>query len=150
MIQHRGGVDEFTQEMTERLARAGYVAAAPDLYHRDGPGCQDPAPIRRQRLRDVTVIHDVNATVDLLRAHPLVAGERLGIIGFCMGGRITYLMTAVNPAFKAAVPYYGGGILASEGDGPTPFERTAQIHCPILFHFGRRRQEPLPRRHAQA
>jgi carboxymethylenebutenolidase len=144
VIQHRGGVDEFTQEMTDRLADAGFVGAAPDLYHRDGAGCQDPAPIRRQRLRDVTVIQDVNATVDLLRAHPLVREAPLGIVGFCMGGRMTYLMAAVNPAFKAAVPYYGGGIMASEGEGPTPFERSRQIHCPILFHFGADDKNPSP------
>jgi len=144
VIQHRGGVDAFTQEMTERIAGAGFVGVAPDLYHRDGPDCKDPPPIRRQRLRDASVIQDVNATVEFLRAHPLVDGKRLGIIGFCMGGRVTYLMAAANPVFKAAVPHYGGGILAPEGEGPTPFERTAEIHCPILFHFGAEDKNPSP------
>jgi dienelactone hydrolase len=54
-------------------------------------------PTRRARLRDVTVIKDVNATVDFLKSHPGVDGERLGIVGFCMGGRVAYLMAPVNP-----------------------------------------------------
>ena len=47
VIQHQGGVDEFVQNMTHRLADAGYVAAAPDLYHRDGPDCRDDFVARR-------------------------------------------------------------------------------------------------------
>ncbi len=85
VIQHQGGVDDFVQEMTQRLASAGYAAVAPELYHRDGPDCQDDGPTRRARLLDVNVIKDVNATVDFLTSHRLVDGERLGIIGFCMG-----------------------------------------------------------------
>lgn len=144
VIQHRGGVDAFTREMADRLAAAGFLAAAPELYHRDGPDCPDPAPVRRQRLRDENVIEDVNATVGFLQAHPLAARERLGIIGFCMGGRMTYLMAAVNGAFNAAVAYYGGGIFVPEGDGPSPFERSAGIGCPLLFHFGAEDRNPSP------
>ena len=62
-VQHQGGVDEFMENMTQRLAQAGYVAAAPDLYHRDGPNCSDDIVTRRSRLRDRTVINDVNAAV---------------------------------------------------------------------------------------
>src|SRR2546422_9260942 len=80
-IQHRGGVDEFIEEMTERVARAGYVGAALDLYHRDGPDCRDDGPTRRARLVDVNVIKDVNATVDFLKRHRGVDGWRLGSPG---------------------------------------------------------------------
>jgi carboxymethylenebutenolidase len=115
VIQHQGGVDTFIEEMTQRVAQAGYVGVAPDLYHRDGPNCQDDGPTRRARLRDVTVIQDVNATVDFLKGHRHVDGARLGIVGFCMGGRVSYLMAAVNPSFKAAVDYYGGNIMVPWG-----------------------------------
>jgi carboxymethylenebutenolidase len=108
VIQHQGGVDEFMEEMTQRIASAGYLGVAPDLYHRDAPDCRDDAPTRRARLRDVTVIKDVNVTVDFLTGHRLVESDRLGIIGFCMGGRVSYLMAAAHPGFKAAVSYYGG------------------------------------------
>src|SRR3989442_2822268 len=110
VIQHQGGVDEFIEEMTERVARAGYVGAAPDLYHRDGPDCRDDGPTRRARLVDVTIIKDRNAAVDLLKRHRGVDGRRLGIVGFCMGGRGAYLMRAAQPAFKAAAHHYGGNV----------------------------------------
>jgi carboxymethylenebutenolidase len=144
VIQHQGGVDTFVQDMTQRLASAGYLAVAPDLYHRDGPDCKDDGPTRRARLRDVTVIKDVNATVDFLAGHRLVDRERLGIVGFCMGGRVSYLMAAANPRFKAAVAYYGGNIMLPWGDGPAPFDRTAEIHCPLLGHFGEQDANPSP------
>ena len=144
VIQHQGGVDEFIEEMTERVASAGYVGVAPDLYHRDGPDCRDDGPTRRARLRDVTVIQDVNATVDFLKRHRAVDGNRLGIVGFCMGGRVVYLMAAAQPAFGAAVDYYGGNIMAPWGEGPAPFERTAEIHCPLIGFFGADDANPSP------
>ena len=97
VIQHQGGVDEFVQEMTKRIAAAGFVGAAPDLYHRDEPNCRDDGPTRRARLRDASVIKDVNASVEFLKGHKSVNREALGIIGFCMGGRVVYLMAAANP-----------------------------------------------------
>jgi carboxymethylenebutenolidase len=144
VIQHQGGVDDFVEDMTQRIASAGYVGVAPDLYHRDGPDCQDDGPTRRARLQDVNVINDVNATVNFLQGHRLVDGERLGIVGFCMGGRVAYLMAAANPHFKAAVAYYGGNIMRSWGDGPSPFDRTAEIHCPLLGLFGEADANPSP------
>jgi len=58
IIQHQGGVDDFIEEMTQRVASAGYAAVAPDLYHRDGPDCKDDGPTRRARLLDVNVAKD--------------------------------------------------------------------------------------------
>lgn len=144
VIQHQGGVDAFMEEMTQRIASAGYLGVAPDLYHRDAPDCRDDAPTRRARLRDLTVIKDVNATVDFLTGHRLVESDRLGIIGFCMGGRVSYLMAAAHPGFKAAVSYYGGGIMVPWGEGVAPFERTAEMHCPLLGLFGEDDANPSP------
>jgi carboxymethylenebutenolidase len=144
VIQHQGGVDDFIEEMTQRVANAGYAAVAPDLYHRDGPDCKDDGPMRRARLLDVNVIQAVNATVEFLLGHRSVEAERLGIIGFCMGGRVAYLMAAVNPHFKAAVDYYGGNIMVPWGKGPAPLDRTAEIHCPILGLFGEDDANPSP------
>jgi len=144
VIQHQGGLDAFVQEMTQRVAQAGYVGVAPELYHRDGPDCQDDGPTRRARLQDVNVIKDVNATVDFLLAHDTVDSERLGIVGFCMGGRVVYLMSAVNSHFKVAADYYGGNIMVPWGDGPSPFERTAEIQCPLIGLFGEADGNPSP------
>lgn len=144
VIQGQGGVDSFIEETTRMLAQAGYAAVAPDLYHREPPDCKDDAPTRRARLRDATVIKDVNAAANFLKAHPQVDGERLGIVGFCMGGRVAYLMAAANPDLKASVMYYGGNIMEPWGDGPSPFERTAEIRCPIQGHFGEEDENPSP------
>ena len=145
VIQHQGGVDEFVQNMTRRLADSGYAAAAPDLYHRDGPDCNDDFVTRRSRLGDRRIINDVNACVNYLQRHDGVDEKRIGIIGFCMGGRVVYLMAAAHPAFKAAVAYYGGNIFRAWGrDLPSPFERTAEIHCPLLGHFGAEDKNPSP------
>jgi carboxymethylenebutenolidase len=136
LIQHQNGADKFMEEMTERIAAAGYFGVTPDLYHRDGSDCTDPGPTRRTRLRDTNIIDDVNATVGFLKGHKLVNAGRVGIVGFCLGGRVAYLMAAASPSFGAAVTYYGGSIFRAWGDGPTPFDRTAEISCPIQGHFG--------------
>lgn len=144
VIQHQGGVDSFVQNMTKRIADAGYVAAAPDLYHRDGPECRDDGPTRRARLQDASVIEDVNATVEFLQRHSAVKGDRLGIVGFCMGGRVVYLMASASAKFGAGVAYYGGNIFSPWGTGPSPFERTAKIQCPLMGHFGAEDRNPSP------
>lgn len=136
VIQHAPGVDEFIHNMVNRLADAGYCAVAPDLYHRiEQPGLE---PLQKMKmLKDQEVISDVNATVEYLRKAPEVDSDSLGITGFCMGGRVVYLMSAVNPHFKAAVVYYGGNIKQAWGEGvASPFEHTKEINCPLLFHFG--------------
>ena len=88
-------------------------------------------------LKDPEVIADVNATVDFMLAHSAIDRRRIGITGFCMGGRVSWLAAAVNPHFKAAAPYYGGNLMVIRGDAEkSPFELTSGINCPILFHFG--------------
>jgi carboxymethylenebutenolidase len=145
VMQHQGGVDEFIQRMTQRLARAGYIAAAPDLYHRDGPDCRDDIATRRSRLSDRRIINDVAATAAFLQGHSAVERDRLGVIGFCMGGRLAYLSAAANRGLKAAVAFYPGNTFRAWGrDLPSPFERTAEIHCPIQAHFGADDANPSP------
>ncbi len=143
VIQHASGLDTFTQAMTGRLAQAGYCAVAPDLYHRQPPAGLD-SKAHMERLKDAEVVADVNAAVDYLRQEKTVAADRLAVMGFCMGGRVAYLMAAAIPAFKAAVAYYGGNTRKAWGAEPTPFERTAQIGCPVLYHFGADDTNPSP------
>ena len=145
VMQHQGGVDEFIQGMTRRLADAGYLAAAPDLYHRDGPDCTDDLVTRRSRLSDRRIVNDLHATSGYLHSHGAADSKRIGIIGFCMGGRLVYLAAAVIPAFKAAIAYYPGNTFRAWGrDLPSPFERTAEIHCPLQGHFGADDANPSP------
>ena len=133
VIQHGNGVDTFVRTMVDRLATAGYAAVAPDLYHRLEPGVERTI----RQLTDLEVIADVQATVDFLQHQNAIERVSLGITGFCMGGRVTYLMAAALPQFKAAVAYYGGNIMVPWGEGVVaPFARTSEMRCPLMFHFG--------------
>jgi carboxymethylenebutenolidase len=143
VVQGQTGVDDFVQ-FTRMVASEGFVGAAPDLYHRDPADCKDDGPTRRMRLTDRTLTADINATVNYLKSHPAVDSARIGIVGFCMGGRAVYLMSAVNPDLSAGVMYYGSDPFNPWGEWPSPFERTKDIHCPIMGHFGEDDKNPSP------
>ncbi len=143
--QHGGGVDRFIQTICDRFAEAGYAAVAPNLYHRvpDDVLNGDPRPRPWDVLSDPDIVADINATVDFLRNHPAINGDKIGITGFCMGGRVAWLGAASNPHINALAPYYGGNILVTWGAGETPpFELANNINCPILFHFGEVDENP--------
>ena len=144
VIQHAGGVDEFVQEMCGRFAAAGYVAMAPDLYHRQDPESGEEMLARMGRLRDVEVVRDVNAAIDHAGRLDEVAPDRIGIAGFCMGGRVAYLMATHVPSLRAAVVFYGGNIMVPWGEGPAPFDRSEGIACPLLGLFGEQDTNPSP------
>ena len=84
VIQNQDGVGEFTQEMTRRVAEAGYVGLAPDLYHRNTPEINADHQKRAASRRDTGVINDVNAAVAFLRGCAAADVSKLGIVGFCM------------------------------------------------------------------
>ena len=96
------------------------------------------------RLTDATVMQTSTRRSVILKSHKSVDPRKIGIVGFCMGGRAVYLMSAVNADIKAGVMYYGGDPFHAWGDGPSPFDRTAQIHCPIMGHFGEDDKNPSP------
>lgn len=144
VIQHAGGVDQFIQTMTDRFSSEGYLAIAPDLYHRDDPNSPDDALTRMSRLRDVNIVADVDATVEHLKRLSNVNAASIGITGFCMGGRVTYLMAARNCDFKAAVVFYGGNTMVSWGEGTSPFDLTPEIGCPVMGLFGEDDPNPNP------
>ena len=130
---HNSGLDAQMQDVVHRLHREGYVTAAPDFFHRQPAGDLTPQQ-RSQMLRDNEVIADVNATISHLKNMRLTVAP-LGIVGFCMGGRISYLLACVQPEFRAAAVFYGGNTMQAR-DGPSPFERSSSIQCPLLGCFG--------------
>ena len=144
VIQHAGGVDAFVQEMCGRFAAAGYVAIAPELYHRQDPDSGEDMLTRMGRLRDVEVVSDVNAAIEHAARMPEVAPDRIGIAGFCMGGRVAYLIATHVPSLRAAVVFYGGNIMIPWGEGEAPFDRSERIACPILGLFGEQDTNPSP------
>ena len=144
VAQHGGGVDEFIRTICDRLAAEGYAAVAPNLYHRNSDEVMnaDPRPRPWDVLSDPDIVADINATVDWLRNHDAVS-DRIGVTGFCMGGRVAWLAAASNPHFSAVAPYYGGNLLVTWGAGDTPpFELASNIDCPMLFHFGEVDENP--------
>ena len=138
---HNGGVDSWYQDMTRRMTESGYVAACPEVYHRDPTDCTDNGSTRWARLRSDGLTSDIAATVAFLKAHASVDGGRLGVIGYCGGGQITYLVAATIPEFKAACIYHSGNIPDPWADGRSSFDFTANI-CPLLGQFGDEDQNP--------
>ena len=143
VVIHHGYLDDWVQDMARRVSAAGYAAIAPHLHHRVDPDVNEVMGWVGE-LRDNNVIKDVTATIELLRRHPSVRGDRIGIMGFCLGGRITYMMAGSNPFLKAAGAFYPGNTTATWGDGPAPFDRTANIGCPVIGFFGEDDTNPTP------
>jgi carboxymethylenebutenolidase len=144
VIMHGPGLDRFVEDRVEDLARHGYAAIASDLYHRQPPDGLDMMG-RVGRLRDREILADTDAAIAHLRQVPDARVRDLAVLGFCMGGRITYLLAGARPAaWQAAGVFYGGNIMKAWGDGPTPFELTSQIACPVVGFFGIEDTNPSP------
>lgn len=144
VVHGQSGLENFIKDTTHMLALQGYAAAAPNLYHRDGPDCKDENSVRKARLRDPSIIRDIEGVIAFLKSHPRVNPGKLGIVGFCMGGRLVYLMSAASKDLSAGVMFYGSGTMVPFGEGPSPFDRTSEIGCPIQGHFGANDQNPSP------
>ncbi|OGQ79983.1 MAG: hypothetical protein A3F90_19640 [Deltaproteobacteria bacterium RIFCSPLOWO2_12_FULL_60_19] len=139
VIMEAFGVNKHIKDVTERIAREGYVAIAPDLYHREPERVVPYAELQKavgimNRLQDPKIMADVGAVISHLKSQNYVKPSALGVTGFCMGGRVTYLTAAHhNKDIKAAVSFYGGGIPMGN---PSPLSRTGEINCPIHLFFG--------------
>lgn len=139
------GVNEHIREVTDRIAAEGYVAVAPDYFHRTGPGIQlgydDDGMAEGMKhlgqLQADQMISDANDTISFLRARSDVKGESIGAMGFCIGGHMTYL-TACETDVKAAAAYYGGGIAAPQGPGggSSTVSRSGNISGKLICYFG--------------
>jgi carboxymethylenebutenolidase len=137
VIHARSGIDPFSKIVCDRLAEEGYTAVCPNLFHR-----QPPAPqYDTGSLRDEEVERDVRATIAMLRQGE-VGDAPIGIVGFCMGGRVSYLMPARIPELAAAAVFYGSEIRKGRHGNPSPLEQSASIQCPILGFFGKDDQNP--------
>ncbi|MGA7051092.1 MAG: dienelactone hydrolase family protein [Mycobacterium sp.] len=132
MFPDAGGVRDTFEQMAAELAGYGYAVLLPDVYYRDG----DWAPFdmlsvfseekERHRLMSMIgsltpnkVTSDAAAFFDYLAARPEVAGERFGVCGYCMGGRISLMMAGRLPdRIAAAASFHGGGLVTESADSP--------------------------------
>lgn len=144
VIQHASAVDGVIRDATRRLAAAGFAAIAPDLYHRQDVTVDDDSAHRGSHMLDSIVIQDVGAAMAYLQERGGVGDGGIGIVGFCLGGRVSYLMASANPSLRAAVVFYGGNTMRPWQEGPSPFDRTPDIACPVLGLFGVEDANPSP------
>ena len=135
VFQEAFGVNAHIRDITERFAREGYVSIAPELFHRTAPGFEgryDDFPSAMQHLQALTDAGqsaDIRAAHDWLRAQPQVSSDRIASIGFCMGGRTSFLACATLP-LQASISFYGGGIAQSM------LPRAGDMRAPILLFWG--------------
>ena len=120
----------------DRIAGMGYVAIAPDVYHRlapDNTASYDDLPKAiglMGRLSDAEFCEDMRATLDDLKRDDRVSSSSIGVTGFCMGGRLAFLSACEFPEeIKACASFYGGGIGGL-------LDRAAEIRCPLHLFFG--------------
>ena len=141
LLHERYGIDQHTKDLTAKLAQAGFVGLAPDLFSRftgDRKALQKGQA--RVEIRDDEAIEDLNAVIDYLKKLDSVDGSRIALIGVCQTGRQPLLLAADRNDLAAVVVLYGA-IGGKEWDGnefrPTPIEKlVAKVSCPILGIFG--------------
>jgi carboxymethylenebutenolidase len=127
------GVNAHIRDVADRVAREGYLALAPDYFHRTGPGVEYGYDEKGMTggmkllgaLRADEMIADAKAAIAWLRQRPDVRGDRIGAMGFCIGGHMTYL-TACETDVRAAASFYGGGIAAPKGLAELPRRSAAR------------------------
>jgi len=135
------GVHEYVADVARRFAKLGYLALAPSLFVRQGdPGAyKSVAEIQKEvisKVPDAQVMADLDAVVAWAKAN---GGNtaKLGVTGFCWGGRITWLYSAHNPKVKAGVAWYGRLVGSSTALTPThPVDIAAKLKTPILGLYG--------------
>jgi len=135
------GVHEHIQDICRRFAKLGYMALAPELFVRQGNVLRlsDMEKIRSlvAKVPDTQVISDLDATIDWAFKSALVNADKVGLTGFCWGGRITWLYAAHNPKLKAGVAWYGRLVgTANELTPKYPIDIASALTVPILGLYG--------------
>ena len=143
VAHHRGALDAFTKKFVEDLAAAGYAAAAPALFHRRPAGEDGMESIRN--LNDVEIVADLTATIAYLGDLASVRSDSIGVVGHCMGGRVSFLGAASIPSVAACGIFYGGNTMKGWGEGNPPLiEQSGGIKCPVIGFFGNDDENPSP------
>jgi carboxymethylenebutenolidase len=134
VFQEALGVNSQLRGVADRYAEAGYVAVAPDLFHRTNPGYEADAIVMEVLMPLVRSLTTEGLIVDATGAHawlsqqPDVDPNRIAAVGYCMGGRAAFLANTALP-LVAAISYYGGSMVPL-------LDRVPDLHGPHLFFWG--------------
>jgi carboxymethylenebutenolidase len=154
VYQEAFGVNAYIQGEADRLAENGYVALAPDFFRGETFGYDEWAKLvpKFTSLTDPVLIADVTAALAYLDAHVSVKHDGYGAIGFCMGGRLTFLSALEFPErFTAIAGFYGGGIGPDEPSFGRPIliGRAASIKASVLLLYGAEDEGITPVEHGR-
>ena len=136
------GVNDYVKLVAHRLSTSGFAVAILDYFAREGgpPDVSTPAAIdvAVNSLPDHRVLADACGLVDALREHETIDPERIGSLGFCIGGTYSLMLSAETPNLSASVDYYGSVRYAKTSDHKpvSPLDRARAIQAPLLAHFG--------------
>jgi carboxymethylenebutenolidase len=151
VIHHLPGWDEWITEVVRKFAHHGYVAISPHLYFRNGPGSPDDVGARVRAaggVADDQVVGDAKGAIAYLRAQPNASGK-VGVIGFCSGGRHAYLVGCrLNTEVDAVVDCWGGNVIVDDKSAlndkrpVAPIDLTEQLRAPLIGIFGNDDENP--------
>ena len=156
VFQEAYGVNHHIRDVTERFAAQGYVAIAPELFHRTAPkgfaGDYNNFPSVKPHYLAVTseaAEADIRSTYEWLHSSSLVQADRISCVGFCMGGRTTLLYACSSNRLSAAIDCWGGGITADAApvtaQRPTPIiDLVPRLSCPLYVVCGEEDGNPSP------
>ncbi|MEE9435924.1 MAG: dienelactone hydrolase family protein [Candidatus Adiutricales bacterium] len=151
LFHHMPGWDEGSKEMVRKFAYHHYICISPNLHHREGPG--EPLELMNKvreagGVPDDRCIGDVDGAIKYLESIPNYNGK-VGVIGFCSGGRQVYLTACNIDRIDAAVNCYGGRVVAdpdslTPNQPVAPIDMTENLACPLLGLFGADDGSPSP------
>ncbi|MCW5731992.1 MAG: dienelactone hydrolase family protein [Alphaproteobacteria bacterium] len=141
VVQEIFGVHEYIKDTCRRLAKAGYLAVAPDIFARQADMSKvtdlQAAVAVSQRVPDAQVLADLDTTARFVDATGKGNMDKLAITGFCYGGRITWLYTAHQPKVKAGIAWYGRLVGQKSDLQPAhPVDVAARMNAPVLGLYG--------------
>jgi carboxymethylenebutenolidase len=154
VIMEAFGLNDYIKSVCDRLANEGYAALAPDFYH--GAVYQysdrDNAVAKLKSLKDDVVMAEFGKGLEFLSKRPELANKNIGVVGFCMGGRYTFLANGQYASrLKAAVSFYGSGIApTTDAMGRANLLGWAdKMNAPIMLMYGAEDQSITPEEHQQ-
>jgi carboxymethylenebutenolidase len=136
VIQEWWGLDGWVKDQARALAREGYVALAPDLYRGKVTDKQEEAHQLMMGMPRDRALRDLRAAFNTLASRPDVHKDRIGVIGWCMGGMFALALATEEPRLGAVAAYYGAP--------PTDAAAIAKIKAPVLGNYGAEDKGPAP------